>query len=66
MITSSTSALPKGLDVEKLLCELTLEEKVSLTAGKCLEFSKIVRKDADQNKADVFAQERTSGIQFQL
>jgi hypothetical protein len=35
MLVPTTAALPIELDVEKLLCELTLEEKVALTAGKC-------------------------------
>jgi hypothetical protein len=35
MILPSTSAFPKELDVEKLLRELTIEEKVAVTAGKC-------------------------------
>jgi hypothetical protein len=37
MIASSSAALPKGLDVEKLLSQLRLEEKVALTAGTYVE-----------------------------
>ena len=35
VMRSSTLAMPNSLDIEKLLCELTTEEKISLTAGKC-------------------------------
>jgi hypothetical protein len=34
MAAASISASPNELDVEKILSKLTLEEKVSLTAGK--------------------------------
>jgi hypothetical protein len=34
MIFSSTSAFPTELHVEKLLSELTIEEKIAITAGK--------------------------------
>jgi hypothetical protein len=50
MRLSPNSALPNELDVEKLLCELTIEEKVALTAGKCGEFSSLIR-EVEQDRS---------------
>jgi hypothetical protein len=56
MLVPSTVALPSELDVEKLLCELTLEEKVALTAGKCAIF--LVNMEKSRIKADDFYRQR--------
>jgi hypothetical protein len=53
MLLPSTFEFPNELDVERLLCDLTIEEKVALTAGKRDDFPSSIREAQSRIEADI-------------